>query len=416
MATRLKNLHVKKVDFVDEGANQRADVKLYKRKEPDGGLETPVPEPEQASVLKNLKKLMVAIGKAFGIGGDALDFINDSQGELTVLKGNSQTFSDKMTEVKRQKVADEIWNVCYALQSSLQSIIYDDELDKETAKSMMEQSISDFGEIIAESVDSWSSGKSCGIKKSMDDSGIETMQRYREKLDSEIQKALKKQKGELGDMLKIDKSKMTLEERVAYDEIIKKYAVETEDEIIEKAGRVKPGENEEEMEDETEKGCGKKTKTTTKSVSADGENIYKGLHPAVAEELRSLRKRADEADERELLRIAKKYEIIGKKPEELVPTLKSLKAAGGTAYADMISVLDSAVAMAEASGTFREIGKSSRGIGGNAVAKSNSETKVESIAKGYMEKDPKLSFVDAIAKAWENNPDLMDSYEEEVGF
>lgn len=97
---------------------------------------------------------------------------------------------------------------------------------------------------------------------------------------------------------------------------------------------------------------------------------------------------------------------IGKKPEELVPTLKSLKAAGGTAYADMISVLDSAVAMAEASGTFSEIGKSSRGIGNTSVAKSNSETKVETIAKGYMEKDPNLSYVDAIAKAWENNPDL----------
>ena len=32
MATKLKGLEVGKVDFVDEGANQRADIKLLKGK------------------------------------------------------------------------------------------------------------------------------------------------------------------------------------------------------------------------------------------------------------------------------------------------------------------------------------------------------------------------------------------------
>ena len=58
-----------------------------------------------------------------------------------------------------------------------------------------------------------------------------------------------------------------------------------------------------------------------------------------------------------------------------VPTLKSLKAAGGTAYNDMIGILDSAVSMAEACGTFEEIGKSGHGRTGTPVAKSNSEAK-----------------------------------------
>ena len=39
----------------------------------------------------------------------------------------------------------------------------------------------------------------------------------------------------------------------------------------------------------------------------------------VAAELQRLQKRADEAEEKELTDIAKKYEIIGKKPEDLVP-------------------------------------------------------------------------------------------------
>ena len=32
MATKLRNLSVKKVDFVDEGANQQADIKLLLQK------------------------------------------------------------------------------------------------------------------------------------------------------------------------------------------------------------------------------------------------------------------------------------------------------------------------------------------------------------------------------------------------
>ena len=370
MAKKLKNLEVTKVDFVDEGANQ-------------------------------------------GFNDEEIDSFSEPSADGNVQKGNSQTFGDKMTEVKRQKVADEIWSICYALQSSLQSILYDEDLEREKAKEMMEQSISEFDEIIAESVESWSNGKLCGIRKSLDDSELESMRKFRDKLDSDIQKAMEKQRGELEDMLKIDKSKMTAEERAAYDAIIKKYAVETEEEPVDKS-KVKPGENEDEKE--TEKGCGGGKKPTKKSASSEeGEDIYKGLHPLVAAEIQRLRKRADEAEERELMEVAKKYEIIGKKPEDLVPTLKSLKAAGGTAYNDMIGILDSAVSMAEAGGTFEEIGKSGHGRTGTPVAKSNSEAKIESIAKGYMEKDPNLNLTDAIAKAWENNMDLMAAYEEEAG-
>ena len=93
-------------------------------------------------------------------------------------------------------------------------------------------------------------------------------------------------------------------------------------------------------------------KIKDESINHDPEDIYKGLHPAVAAELKSLRKARDESEEREITAIAKKYEVIGKKSEELVPTLKSLKAAGGTAYQDMIGVLDMAVEAVEKSGAF----------------------------------------------------------------
>ena len=129
-------------------------------------------------------------------------------------------------------------------------------------------------------------------------------------------------------------------------------------------------------------------------------------------ELESLKKFRDEAEERELTEVAKKYAIIGKKTEELVPLFKSLRTAGGTAYNDMITVLDQAVATVEKSGAFSEIGKSGHG----SVTMGTAEAKVETIAKGYMEKDSSLDYASAMAKAWEDNPELMDEYEAEAGF
>lgn len=128
-------------------------------------------------------------------------------------------------------------------------------------------------------------------------------------------------------------------------------------------------------------------------------------------ELESLKKFREDSEAKELAEVAKKYAIIGKKEEELVPLLKNLKAAGGTAYNDMIAVLDQAVDTVEKSGAFSEIGKS-----GHGGIENSAEAKVSSIAKKYMEENPALSYQSAVAKAWENNPDLMDEYDEQEGF
>ena len=66
LATKLKNLHIRKVDFVNEGANQRADIKIAKKKDADPEADIPVRE-------STMKKFMRAIGKAVGITDDYLD-------------------------------------------------------------------------------------------------------------------------------------------------------------------------------------------------------------------------------------------------------------------------------------------------------------------------------------------------------
>lgn len=128
--------------------------------------------------------------------------------------------------------------------------------------------------------------------------------------------------------------------------------------------------------------------------------------------MEALKKFKEAAEDRELNQIAEKYAIIGKKKEELVPMFKNLRAAGGTAFDDMIAVLDNAVDVVEKSGAFTEVGKSGYG----SVSAGQTEEKIDTIAKGYMEKDASLDYTSAIAKAWENNPELMAAYEEEAGF
>lgn len=423
MATKLKDLEVTKVDFVNAGANQRADIKLFKKKAPV--LPVPADTADQEAVKAEisgpaLKRFFYAIGKKLGISMDVMEVQPEE-----VKKGEAaHTFGEKMTEVSLQDIADEIWRVCYALQNALQSILYDEDLDSEKARIMMEESISDFSDVMTSAIGNWSEGKHSEIKKARpwDKSDLNQMEIFRDRLDEYIQK-MKEDQGGLEEMMKIDRSKMTPEEAAAYNEIIKKYAVETDgaegtDGDVMK-NKVKPEENEDEIDDSADTSKKEPAKKSISDVKGEEEELYKGLHPLVAAELKALQKFRDDAETKELMDVAKKYEIIGKKPEELVPTLKSLRAAGGSAYSDMLSTLDAAVAMVNASGAFEEIGKSGayKGpVGSKSVAKSNSEAKVEAIAKGYMEKDPAMSYTDAIAKAWENNPDLMAEYENESGF
>ena len=55
MATKLKNLKIKKVDFVDEGANPDAHIRMVKRKD---GEEQTAEENSEKSTGNILKKLM----------------------------------------------------------------------------------------------------------------------------------------------------------------------------------------------------------------------------------------------------------------------------------------------------------------------------------------------------------------------
>ena len=398
MATKLKNLHVKKVDFVDEGANQKADIKVLKNK--DGKTEPP------ETGIGMFEKIMKWI---LGQGGSTQSVAEDVAKAATM-------FNEQINAASMEEIREEIWSVCYALQTSLNSILCDAEMDSTGKQSAMETSMEQFTEAMKGYIHTWVSGTPASIKKSMEDpdeDDLPMIEKAHEKLEELINKT--KKKGELEEMLKIDKSKMSAEERAAYDDLIKKFAVETNEEPpIEKKA---PPENKPDVIDDG--GATTKTDTMKSLVPPAGnsdEDIYKGLHPIVKARLEALEKSVAETEERELFSVAKKYETIGEKPEELVKTLKTLKDAGGTAYNDMIKILDRSLGAVEKSGVFGEIGKSFSGGPITSVKKSAAEAKIDTIAKGYIDKDPKLTYESAVAKAWEANPELMAEYENEAGF
>lgn len=416
MATKLRNLKIKKVDFVDEGANPDADIKMRKKKDRE--------EPKNSSSI--LKKLFGFIGKAAGMNQEEID-----SAVAEIQKGDSISFSEKVNEVNNQKICDEIWDIGYALQSSLCSILNDDELDSTSAAAAMQESLDEFYAVVQESIRKWSSGRSASIVKKNEDiseAELEIMKSAVERLNETIEKVAKeesekeepdnnqKPKGEEKEMgMKIDKSKLTDAERVFLENIEKRYGVDEGDNTVD-GGASAPLEQllpPVSTEPTVVKSVTQPVPNVVASVvqTEEPDSIYKGLHPAVRAELESLKKFREDAEARELTEVAKRYVIIGKKEEELVPMLKSLKAAGGTAYNDMIAVLDQAVAAVEKSGVFSEIGKSGHGSTAGAA-----EAKIETIAKGYMEKNSSLDYAAAVARAWEDHPELMSEYETEAGF
>lgn len=416
MATKLKDLKVTKVDFVDAGANPKAHIMLYKNESGMPGTPKEEKESKHESVLK---RFFSAIGKAVGMKPEEIDATVEE-----IEKGGAETFGAKLAERKMRQINDEIWDMCYALQSSLCSIVCDEEVDNK--QELMQESLSQFEATMSQAIAQWAAGSTASvIKKSSEpvsEEALSFMRYSKERIEEMIAKAgsgngketvnagdgsiiSNEPKGEEETM--IDKSLLTPAELAFFEDIEKRCSVDPSG--IGKAktggeGKASTSGKNDDEEDETGKD-GKKAPGVKKSAAE--EDIYAGLHPAVAAELQRLQKRADEADEKELTDIAKKYEIIGKKPEELVPVLKSLKNAGGTAYADMISVLDASVEAVSKSSMFTEIGKSG-GYGGNEP---DAWSKIEKKADEIQTANPSMSRAAAIDTACQQNPQLVHEYE-----
>ena len=427
MATKLKNLEVSKVDFVDEGANPGAHIRLFIRKKSGG-------QPGGGSTSRGqgspLKKLLGFIGKAAGMGQDEID-----SAASEIQKSGSYSFNERLDEAKNRKIEDEIWDLCYALQSSLSSILNDSELDSAGAEAAMQESLGEFMEVAGEAVSRWSSGNTSGIAKK-ETTGLalqelEMMKAARDRLSETIDNAAAEAAGTTGSTvmegetaMEIDKSRLTPAELAFLNSIEKrcgKAGADSQDHADGGTGGQQP--------DAT--GAGKPgvaklqgSSTGTGMPEAAGTvqtppvqeepqggsgDVYKGLHPAVRAEIEELKKFREAAEEKELQAVAKKYEIIGKKPDELVPVLKELKAAGGSAYNDMVAMLDQTVDAIEKSGVFAEIGKS----GGAGSGSGGAWARAEAQAVELMKSKTGMTMQQALDSVFVSDPGLAAECEKE---
>ncbi len=411
MTTKLKNLKITKVDFVDEGANPDAYIMLYKSKNgaQDAGTEDPEGEANQnpedpedkgtaGKEKKSLAKRLMDLFAEF-IGSSA-----DEQAETleNIEKSTATTFKENYNRRQLSRIFDEVWSVCYSLNDSLCSIMGDAELDAEQTKAQMMQSVSDFTEVINDCIQKWVQGtESNVVMKSADltELQIQTMTAARDRMSDIIEKAAEQSAGmepenvtathegnEVKDM-KFDKSKMTAEERAALEDFEKRYGMSD-------------GEGTDPEEDVQKKAPEHKEEPTE-------DDIYKGLNPAVKAEIEALKKYREDAEDDKLRSIAKRYEIIGKKEEDLFPVLKSLKATSEEAFNSMVETLDQAKLSVEKSGAFSEVGKS-----GNGSAGADSWSIAEARA-GEIMKSKSVSKNQALQEVFTADPELAHKCKEE---
>lgn len=408
MATKLKNLKIKKVDFVDNGANPGASIALYKSKPAEG--KTPAVQPKEDTPPEEsiLKRIVHAIAKSIG----ATDAQAAAAVEEVSKNADVPTFGDAMARRRMRQTTEEIWDYCYALNDSLCGIVANADITAEDKKALMAQSCAEFAAATEAAIPKWSGGIPVKLEKAapapLTPDRIENAKAARARLDEMISKAEPKpttedippeppkegtdptppaepqqeeepvQKGAFD--MEIDKSKLSPEEVAQLEAIEKKAGI---------PAQAAPADN----------------------TAGGEEDIYKGIHPEVAKEIAELRKFRQDAENRELLTVAKKYELLGKKPEELVPVLKSLKAAGGTAYNDMIGVLDANLEAVQKSGAFSEIGKRGGDHSHATTGADDAWSQIEKRAEEIRKSAPTMDYYEAIDQACQQNPELVHEYE-----
>ena len=292
-----------------------------------------------------IEKLAKALASVFG------DKTEDVQKEAA-------TFSEVITEHQVYLILDEIRAAGCALTCSFESILSSEEAPDKAA--LMNQSLAEFNTAMQEYIQKWAAGQLVGIAK--------------EKTDEPVQKE------EEADV-NIDKSKLTAEEQEFLAKIEAKAGIVAET-AAEPENAPAPA-----ADAPVEKGV-------SSDILSRFEGIMKALDNTVAK-----------IEDDKMAAVAKKYEILGMKQEELVPFFKELKKSPAM-YDTIISRFDAAVAAVEASGVFDEIGKrGAENTTGTAVAK------IAKFAEDIMKQNPGVGRVKAEQMAWEQHPELVAEYE-----
>lgn len=370
--TKLKDLKLTSVDFCQQGANPDAYIRLAKSQD----IQKPQDTRPAFERAVELLKTAFRVGPQENVQKDA------------------QTFADIKNN---QDAREKLWQCNDAFDSSIRSILNDNEMEDSAKHELMLQSLSQFTEVMTANIDSLYTATPDGVSK--------------EKGDENAM-----------DEKEFDLSGMTADEQNTFKALLAKSKPKksaTGDDGVPPEGG-KPNEAEKKKD-----GCAKSVTSETtetqpstephqtetqKSVTEEGP-----LPPAVQAAIdrmnglsdkleKSLKQQEENAD----LQVAKKYEALGDSAE-IAKALSQARAAGETAYNAYISAMDKALDVTKKSDSvlFGEVGKSASGGASTTVGK------VEGIAKSIRDKDPTLTMPQAMVKAFEQHPELEAEYEKE---
>jgi hypothetical protein len=373
--TKREDLEVKKIDAVDIGADQKANILIKKR----GGAEEPKGN--------FFKRFFNAFCDSLGVNSE--DVRKSMEDEAT-------SFDDVMNEKKIYDVRDQIWNACNSLEQSIVSILLDKECEDKQAA--IAQSIDQFKAFSDDASKSWIKLERAATDKEdtvvADDFEIAKMQEVIEKsCDPETINKEKETEVVKENNMAFDISNMTEEEK---KEALKALQADASKESTEK--RFNSGAGEDQIQE-----------AVNKAMSNAMEDVTKNFSDMMAKIMEPIQKRAEEAEQKSLEEVAKKYELLGTKAEDLVPVLKSMKETSDEAYNNFIASMDNNLAVIQKSGLFEEIGKSGGAHTGNndteGAAKMNA--KVAEIKKSM----PNLTDAQAQDIVMQNDPELRAMFD-----
>jgi hypothetical protein len=368
--TRLEDLEVKKIDAVDIGADQKANILIKKR----GGVEEPKGN--------FFKRFFNAFCDSLGVNSEEV---------RKSMEDEATSFDDVMNEKKIYDVRDQIWNACNSLEQSIVSILLDKECEDKQAA--IAQSIEQFKAFSDDASKSWIKLERAATDKEdtvvADDFEIAKMQEVIEKsCDPETINKEEKENN-----MAFDISNMTEEEK---KEALK--ALQDDAKANKEDAKKNSGSGEDQIQE-----------AVNKAMSNAMEDVTKRFTSMMDKIMEPIQKRAEEAEQKSLEEVAKKYELLGTKAEDLVPVLKSMKETSDEAYNNFITSMDNNLAVIQKSGLFEEIGKSGGAHTGNndteGVAKMNA--KVAEIKKSM----PNLTDAQAQDIVMQNDPELRAMFD-----
>ena len=151
MATKLKNMRLTSVDLVRNGANQEADICLFKSADPE---ETPA---QPTAAEKNIFKRFInwLRENPAEAGGEAVD-------PETVEK--DYTTFDSLNAARENN--EKLWQYTNALTESIRSIQMDQDLDKDQKYQLMAQSLDQFDAAMDKLIEALCEAAPKGLAKS----------------------------------------------------------------------------------------------------------------------------------------------------------------------------------------------------------------------------------------------------------